>query len=329
MPQTQGPVTCNTNSFNTTGSLNHNTNSLNHNNHCFNTNITVADDRAEILTWLSPLEPRLRHSDLESRRVRNVGDWLLQTEEFRSWKNSDGQCGSQKATMFCSGNPGVGKTYIRYETQYGGEGAQSRIFFLTSRHISSLVADTLCDEAGKAGEHISVACFYFDFAAQNEQSAGNMLGALLKQVVSGFKQIPEEITNAFEKHQEVIGGRRIQLPEIVKLLGSLSSMRPTFFCLDALDECAALHRAKTLLSLQEIIKMSPTTRVFLTGRPHVGSEVEKHLPCGVAVVSISPRKDDIIRYIHAKLEEDTTSEEMDEKLEAEIIKNIPETVSEM
>jgi len=106
----------NTNCFNTTGSLNNNTNSLNSNNHCFNTNntnITLTDDRAEILTWLSPLEPRLRHSDLESRRVQTVGDWLLRTEEFRSWCSGDGPGESQKAIIFCSGNPGVGKTYIR------------------------------------------------------------------------------------------------------------------------------------------------------------------------------------------------------------------------
>ena len=106
----------NNNSFNTTGSLNYNTDSLNNNKHCFNTNntnITVTDDRSEILTWLSPLEPRLRHSDIGSRRVGNVGDWLLQTEEFRSWKSGDGESSSQKATIFCSGNPGVGKTYMR------------------------------------------------------------------------------------------------------------------------------------------------------------------------------------------------------------------------
>jgi len=115
MSQDQGPFSGNTNSFNTAGSLNHNTDSLNNNNHSFNTNtnITVTDDRTEILTWLSPLEPRLRHSDLESRRVRNVGDWLLQAQEFRNWRSRDGEGGPQKATLFCSGNPGVGKTYIR------------------------------------------------------------------------------------------------------------------------------------------------------------------------------------------------------------------------
>jgi len=108
----QGFITGNTSSFDTTGSQNHNTNAFNNNNHSFNT-ITVTDDRAEILTWLSPLEPRLRHYDLQTHRVTNVGDWVMQTGEFRSWRNRDGQDGSENATIFCSGNPGVGKTYIR------------------------------------------------------------------------------------------------------------------------------------------------------------------------------------------------------------------------
>ena len=61
----------------------------------------------------------------------------------------------------------------------------------------------------------------------------------------------------------------------------------------------------------------------------MGGEVEKHLPGGVVVVSISPRKDDIIRYIRRKLAEDSTSHEMDERLEADIVKKIPETIPEM
>ena len=212
------------------------------------------------------------------------------------------------------------------------EGAQGWIISLTSYDFSSLVVDTLCDEAGKAraaGEDISVACFYFDFAAQKEQSAASMLGALLKQVVGGFKKIPKEITDVFEERKGVIGGQGLQLREIVKLLGSLSSTRRTFFCLDALDECAALHRATIFRSLKEITEMSPATRLFLTGRPHVGDEVNRHLPSGVALVSISPQKDDIIQYIRAKLAEDITPDEMDEKLEAEIVNNIPETIAEM
>ena len=207
--------------------------------------------------------------------------------------------------------------------------AQCRVFFLTSYNFSSLVIDTLCNEAGEVGEDIAVGCFYFNTAAQQEQSATSVMGALLKQVAGSFEQIPWEMTDAFRRHKKLIGGRKLEIPEIVKMLGYISSAQPTFFCLDALDECAAPDRAKVLLSLKNIIKMSLTTRVFLTGRPYIGGEVGKHFSEGAALVSISPRNGDIIGYIRAKLAEDTTLGEMDERLEAEIVKMIPETVSEM
>ena len=73
-------------------------------------NFTITDDRSNILSWLSPLEPRLRHQDIRDQRVENVGEWLLQTEEYRSWSAGSG---SDSAVLFCYGDPGVGKTYIR------------------------------------------------------------------------------------------------------------------------------------------------------------------------------------------------------------------------
>ena len=48
-------------------------------------NCTIANEYSEILAWLSPLEPQIRHHDIRTRRVDEVGDWLLQTEEYRNW----------------------------------------------------------------------------------------------------------------------------------------------------------------------------------------------------------------------------------------------------
>ena len=78
-----------------------------------NISFTVADARSNILAWLSPLDPRLRHQDIRDRRVENVGDWLLQTEEFKSWYAGGEGDKSDNAVLFCYGDPGVGKTYIR------------------------------------------------------------------------------------------------------------------------------------------------------------------------------------------------------------------------
>jgi len=90
-------------------SFSNNTNSLN----TTVNNFSVADDRSDILAWLSPLEPRLRHQDIRDQRVEDVGEWLLQTEEFRSWCAGSGGDESDNAVLFCYGDPGVGKTYIR------------------------------------------------------------------------------------------------------------------------------------------------------------------------------------------------------------------------
>jgi len=75
----------------------------------------IADDRSQILTWLSPLDPRLRHQDIRGRRVGNVGEWLLQTEGFESWCTGSEGGDSDNTVLFCYGDPGAGKTYIRYK----------------------------------------------------------------------------------------------------------------------------------------------------------------------------------------------------------------------
>ncbi|RPA88350.1 hypothetical protein L873DRAFT_1756068, partial [Choiromyces venosus 120613-1] len=170
----------NTHSFNNTNSFNKVLN-----------NCTITDDQSRILTWLSPLEPRLRHQGVQESRVENVGEWLLQTPVFKSWYTGSGGDESDNSVLFCYGDPGVGKTYI-----------------------SSLVIDHLCDRARE--QNAIVACFYFDFAAQKEQSLNSMLGALLKQVVSGLGETPEDI-----------------------MLQTTTSSRRTFICIDALDECVA------------------------------------------------------------------------------------------
>ena len=107
---------------------------------------------------------------------------------------------------------------------------------LTSCDASSLVIDSLCNQAER--QNATIACFYFDFAAQKEQSPTRMLGALVKQLVWGLEETPEEVSRAYQDQKNSIGGRAPQLSDIVKMLQSTSSKKPTFICIDALDECA-------------------------------------------------------------------------------------------
>jgi len=193
--------------------------------------------------------------------------------------------------------------------------------------VSSLVIDSLCDRAG--GQNATVACFYFDFATRNEQSPENMLGSLLKQLVCGQEEVQEEVLRTYKDQKNAIGGRRPRLSDIVKMLQTTSSRTRTFICIDALDECVEAHRVKLLDSLNQILQKSPGTRIFMAGRPHVLPEVGRRLKRRITSIAISPKRDDIVRYLHNKLDEDTNPDAMDSSLEAEILKKIPEEISEM
>ena len=102
-------------------SLGENSSSLNINNsfninsfnNVYNVNFGGTDERAEILAWLSPMDPRVRHQDIREHRVEDVGDWLLRSEEYQNWRDSIHGGGRNNSTLFCYGDPGVGKTYIR------------------------------------------------------------------------------------------------------------------------------------------------------------------------------------------------------------------------
>jgi len=104
-----------------------------------------------------------------------------------------------------------------------------------------------------------------------------MLGSLLRQLVTGQGEIPETITQDFRKEKMSIGGRGLHVSGILKMFQTIAAARRTFICVDALDECVPEHRMVILESLGQMLQGSPNTRLFMTGRPHVRSEVEREL----------------------------------------------------
>ena len=198
---------------------------------------------------------------------------------------------------------------------------------LTSRGVSSLVVDRLCDRT--RGQNTAVTCFYFDFAARKEQTVTSMLGSLLRQVINGMERVPEEISRAFQEQKKAVSGRKPQLCDIVKMLQLITSSQRIFMVIDALDECTAVQRFRLFDSLKEILEKSPGARIFVTGRPHIQAEIETRLAGRVTSISVGPARDDIIRFLRVKLSEDETPEAMDENLEADILEKIPGSVSEM
>jgi len=191
---------------------------------------------------------------------------------------------------------------------------------------SSLVIDRLCDESVEGD--IAVVCFYFDFAARNERSPVNMLGSLLRQLVSGLDEIPEVVVQCFRKEKRFIGGRGLQVSGILNMFQSITATRRTFICVDALDECVPEHLTVVLESLAEILQGSPSTRIFMTGRPHVRSEVERKLEGAAAFVFIRTTEYGVLRFLRERLRKDRLPNMMSGTLEREIMESIPAISSE-
>ena len=179
-----------------------------------------------------------------------------------------------------------------------------------------------------SGGNATIAWFYFDLAALEEQSPADILGLVLKQVVGGLTEVLERIDKAFRGREKVVGGYGLLLSEIVQSLQDISISRCIFICIDALDECEAGDRLKLLDILNKILTNSARSRLFLTGRPHTRGEVEKHLGSRATIRSIIPAKNYIITFLRARLKKDTMRDAMDESLEEETVHNIPEMVSE-
>jgi len=110
--------------------------------------------------------------------------------------------------------------------------------------------------------------------------------------------------------------------------GSFIRVLTVFICIDALDECLPKHLPELLGSLRDIVRESPTTRIFLTGRPYVKGAIQKYF-AGAVVIPISPNVDDIRNYLEMKLDRDDDPEAMDNELRVDIVEGVLNKMSDM
>jgi len=197
---------------------------------------------------------------------------------------------------------------------------------LTARNTSSLVIDSLCDQAET--EDIAVAGLYCDFLSQQEQTIANVMGAIMKQL-GGRVGIPDYLREAFQKGQREFGGRGPRLVNLIRMLKkAISSLPQVFICLDALDECLQKYLPELLESLGDIVQECPRARIFLTGRPHIRGDIQKYFP-SVVVIPISSSPGDIRNYVEMRLKRDDEPEAMNKELRNDILRAIQEKISDM
>jgi len=211
-------------------------------------------------------------------------------------------------------------------SKVGGGVLLKKQLTLTTRNTSSLVIDSLCDQPGE--ENVAVAAFYCDFVSQQEQTIANIMGAIVKQLV-GRGGIAEDLREVFHKAKKEVGGRGPRLGDLMGILRTTVAALPgVYICIDALDECLPKCLPELLESLRDIVRESPCTRIFLTGRPHIREDIQRYFPKAV-VIPISPNTDDIRNYVEMRLDRDAEPEAMTKDLRANIVRVVLEKISDM
>ena len=170
-------------------------------------------------------------------------------------------------------------------------------------HYSSVVIDALSQfsKHSKAG----VACLYADYKDQSNQTPVHILGSFLHQFLASSQEPIQD--TVIQKLQEIQRERRnVGIEDIIDLLKNrLHQLEHAFFCIDAVDELEPKVRQQLLNILKELVTTNNNIRLFLTGRGHVESEVQKrfNVPQGYTI-HISASQQDIREFIRQQIKED-------------------------
>ena len=71
-------------------------------------NQATIQKREEVLLWLPTSGYQKKHNDVCAQRLPDTGQWFLEREEFRSWRDNP----QSNNVLWCHGIPGAGKTVL-------------------------------------------------------------------------------------------------------------------------------------------------------------------------------------------------------------------------
>ena len=169
--------------------------------------------------------------------------------------------------------------------------------------------------------NLGVACLYANYKDQANQTLTHILGSFLRQFLTTTREpIPNEIIQKLQEIQRK--GGKVGLEDNLALLKiQIHHLNRVFICIDALDELEPRVCRQLLNTLKEL--SSNNIRLFVTGRNHIESEVQKCFQAAhINRVSISANEQDIKAFVSQQISDDFYSDAMDEALKKDIISAI-------
>jgi hypothetical protein len=217
----------------------------------------------KIMKWLSPDSFAAQQSDLITRKQADTGQWFLDSREFTEWVNGTSQ------TLFCPGIPGAGKTMMAA---------------ITVDYLQNAILTT----------DIGVAYLYCNYKRQSEQTAPNLVAAIIKQLVQDRPSIAQFLSILYDRHR--VRRTRPPLEELLSILKSvLANYSRVYVVLDALDECPERDGTRRqLLRLFRTLQQRIDLRFMATSRqiPEIVEEFK-----GMPLVEVRASNSDLERFV--------------------------------
>lgn len=254
-------------------------------------------ERLTILNWLTTIEHGPQQQDLTNQREPGTGQWLLESPEYRAWRDTAGQ------TLFCHGIPGAGKTMT-----------------------TAVVIDSLATYGGGRFPETGIAYIYFNFRRESEQQADKSLASLLKQLSRAFPALPGSVKSLYDRHRE-----KRTAPSLRELSETLQSVAAAysrvFIAIDALDECQTIRSSRgAFLKEMFALRAKVAVNLFVTSRviPEITSEFNSAVWLEIRAID-----DDVRRYIKGNIEQLPNFVSRSPQLQAEIEDKIAQSVQGM
>ncbi|KAJ7706667.1 ankyrin repeat-containing domain protein [Mycena rosella] len=219
--------------------------------------------RDEIIDWLSPINFFTRQADIFAVRQPGSGEWLLQSEQFKSWSAGVGKI------LWCPGIPGAGKTVL-----------------------ASVVVEHL-GEALVQGGNIGVAAIYLDHKETEMQTPSNLLASIWRQIVFR-KPVSLAVQQLYEKHREPRTRPALEIFHEV-LVSTVAEYSKVYLIVDALDEYPEDNRH---ILLKNLLALGQTVHLMLTSRPHINIHTTFE---SVQILEIRATADDVRHYVDEQI----------------------------
>ncbi|KAN0141591.1 hypothetical protein V8E53_000053 [Lactarius tabidus] len=255
--------------------------------------------RQDLRKWFSSPDPSTNHILLCGTQHQGTANWFFRGSLFEEWKSTG-------SLLWIHGKPGSGKSVL----------------------CSAVIQDIMVlREAGLA----SMAYYYFDFRDTDKQNRRNLLLSLLSQLSARSDLCCDILHRIYVAHDN--GAHKPTDDVLIQCLKetlTLSTDRPTYIMLDALDECPNTFgmpspREVVLDFIKQLVELSLTNlRICVTSRPEIDirAVIEPLTTRRVSLHEETGQTRDIVEYVSSVVRSDVRMgkwREEDQKLVIETL----------